>query len=101
MGIDAFAELDELDVIEPELECESDLNEEADAVLDCKADEESESIFETVASTVNVEKNVSEIDDVVVNDDSDVSLNTAEVVASVDCDTLELTVNEIRDDADT
>ena len=30
MGIDAFAELVELDVIEPELECESDLNEDED-----------------------------------------------------------------------
>ena len=74
-------------------------------------------IFDTVASVeavgeavvvaillslcTKVDNDVSEFDEVVVNDDRGVILNAAVVVASVDCDTLEVTDNEIRDDADT
>ncbi len=57
-------------------------------------------ILDTVALFVNVVTDVSEFDEVVVNDDRGVSLDAAVVVASVDCDTLELTDNEKRGDFD-
>jgi len=117
VGIDAFAECVELDVTVPVIDCTADFNEEEDAVRDCRADDERESKFDTVASVeavgeavvvatllslcTKVDNAVSEFDEVVVNDDRGVILNAAVVVASVDCDTLEVTDNEIRDDADT
>ena len=112
VGIDAFAECVELDVTVPVIDCIDDLNEDEDAVLDCRADDESESIFDTEATVEAVGEAVgvaillplctivdnadSEFDEVVVNDDRGVILNAAVVVASVDCDTLEVTDNEKR-----
>jgi hypothetical protein len=99
-------------VIVPVLDCITDSNEVVDAVLDCSADDESDSMFDTEASVVNVGKavavayilvvyksvdtDVSEVDKIDVNDDCGVSLDAGVMVASVDCDPLELTDNEER-----
>ncbi len=112
MGIDACADIVELDVIVPVLDCTTDFNEVVDTVFDCSADDESDSIFDTEASVVNVGEAVavayilvvyksvdtddSEVDKVDVNDDCGVSLDAGVMVASVDCDPLELTDNEER-----
>ena len=101
VGIDAFAECVELDVTVPVIDCIDDLNEDEDAVLDCRADDESESIIFDTEATVEavgeafvaaillplctiVDNAVSEFDEDVVNDDRGVILIAAVVVASVD-----------------
>ena len=112
VGIDAFAECVELDVTVPVIDCIDDFNGDEDAVLDCRADDESDSIFDTEAAAESVgeavvvaillplctlvDNVVSEFDEVDVNDDRGVILIAAVVVASVDCDTLEVTDNEKR-----
>jgi hypothetical protein len=53
VGTDALAECVELVVTVPVIDCIDDFNEEVDAVRDCKADDERESIFDTEASVEN------------------------------------------------
>ncbi len=95
----------------------SDINEDVDAVVDCRADDESEFIFDREAPVekegeddivakrlpvcTSVEIDVSEFDEVVVNDDCGVSLDATVIVTSIVCDTLELADREKRDDVDT
>ena len=55
VGIDAFAELVEVDVIVFVFDRIADFDEVVDTVFDCKADDESEFIFETEASEEKVE----------------------------------------------
>ncbi len=58
MGIDACADIVELDVIKPVLECVNEFSEEEDVVFDWIEVDESESIFVSVAPVVNVSEAV-------------------------------------------
>ena len=99
-------------MIVPDIDEITDFTAVEDAVFECRGDEETDSLFDTVATVervgedvsildtvalfVNVVTDVSEVDKVDVYDDRGVILNAAVVVASVDCDTLEVTDNEKR-----
>jgi len=112
VGIDACAEIVELDVIVPVIDCTADFDNDDDTVFDCNVDGESDSLFDTVATVervdedvaildtvalfVNVVTDVSEVDKVDVYDDCGDSLDATVIVTSVDCDTLELIDNEER-----